>query len=116
KVLNWTQGRFAERGLTSPRLDAELLLAEVLKKDRVGLYMHFDQPLEAHELGSYRELIKRRLAGEPVAYLVGKKEFRSLELSVDARVLVARAATETVADLAIESVRRKGHPCVGAGG
>src|SRR4051794_32317634 len=102
RVLNWTQGRFAERRIATPRLDAEVLLAHVLGKDRVGLYTHFDQPLKADELTQYRELIKRRLGGEPVAYLVGKREFRSLELEVDARVLVPRPETETVIDVALE--------------
>ena len=104
RVLQWTQGRFSERGLPSARLDAELLLAHVLGKDRVGLYMHFDQPLEVDELTAYRELIKRRLGGEPVAYLVGKKEFRSLTLNVDARVLVPRPDTEATVELALECV------------
>jgi release factor glutamine methyltransferase len=101
RVLQWTQGRFTERGLATPRLDAEVLLAEVLGRDRVGLYTHFDQPLAPDELAAYRELIKRRLAGEPVAYLVGRREFRSLELRVDARVLVPRPETETLVDVAL---------------
>jgi release factor glutamine methyltransferase len=101
KVLTWTQGRFAERGLRSARLDAEVLLAQVLGRDRVGLYTHFDQPLSAEELAAFRALIKRRLAGEPVAYLVGKREFRSLELVVDARVLVPRPETETLVEVAL---------------
>jgi release factor glutamine methyltransferase len=103
-VLSWTQGRFAERRLPTPRLDAEVLLAHVLRKDRVGLYTHFDQPLQGDELAAYRELIKRRLGGEPVAYLVGKKEFRSLELEVDPRVLVPRPDTEAVVELALACV------------
>jgi release factor glutamine methyltransferase len=101
KVLQWTQGRFSERGLQTARLDAELLLAEVLGRDRVGLYTHFDQPLAADELQRYRELIKRRLAGEPVAYLVGRREFRSLELRVDERVLVPRPETEFAVEVAL---------------
>lgn len=100
-VLQWTEKRFAERGLGTPRLDAQLLLADVLKKDRVYLYTHFDQPLAPDELAKYRGLIQRRLAGEPVAYLVGKKEFRSLELAVDARVLVPRPDTEATVDAAL---------------
>ena len=100
-VLQWTEKRFGERGLGSPRLDAQLLLADVLQKDRVYLYTHFDQPLGPDELAKYRGLIQRRLGGEPVAYLVGKKEFRSLELLVDARVLVPRPDTETAVDAAL---------------
>jgi release factor glutamine methyltransferase len=97
-VLEWTEQRFRQRGLGAPRLDAQLLLAHVLGRDRVYLYTHFDQPLAAAELAAYRALIQRRLAGEPVAYLVGKKEFRSLELAVDARVLVPRPDTETLVE------------------
>jgi len=101
KVLTWTQGRFGERGIPSARLDAEVLLAHLLHRDRVGLYTHFDQPLSAEELSGFRELIKRRLAGESVAYLVGKREFRSLALHVDARVLVPRPETETLVEVAL---------------
>lgn len=101
-VLSWTEKRFAERGIGTPRLDAQVLLAKVLARDRVYLYTHFDQPLGADELAAYRGLIQRRLAGEPVAYLVGKKEFRSLELAVDPRVLVPRPDTETLVDVALE--------------
>jgi release factor glutamine methyltransferase len=100
-VLQWTEKRFGERGLGSPRLDAQLLLADVLQKDRIYLYTHFDQPLGPDELAKYRGLIQRRLGGEPVAYLVGKKEFRSLELAVDARVLVPRPDTEATVDAAL---------------
>jgi release factor glutamine methyltransferase len=112
RVLTWTQGRFAERGLATPRLDAEVLLAHVLGKDRVGLYTHFDQPLDAGELGEYRELIKRRLGGQPVAYLVGKREFRSLELQVDARVLVPQPDTEVTVELALSRLEGREAPRV----
>ena len=109
-VLQWTEKRFAERSLDTPRLDAQLLLADVLQKDRVYLYTHFDQPLGPDELAKYRGLIQRRLGGEPVAYLVGKKEFRSLELAVDARVLVPRPDTEATVDAALAHL-----PADGAG-
>jgi release factor glutamine methyltransferase len=100
-VLQWTEKRFADRGVGSPRLDAQVLLADVLHKDRVFLYTHFDQPLGPDELAAFRALIQRRLGGESVAYLVGKKEFRSLELAVDARVLVPRPDTEATVDAAL---------------
>jgi release factor glutamine methyltransferase len=104
KVLTWTQTRFAERGLPTARLDAELLLCHVLGCDRVRLYTHFDQPLEPNELAKYKDLIRRRIAGEPVAYLVGKKEFRSLELGVDPRVLVPRPDTETLVEVVLAAL------------
>ena len=100
-VLQWTEKRFGERGLASPRLDAQVLLAHVLQKDRVYLYTHFDQPLAADELAKYRGLIQRRLGGEPVAYLVGEKEFQSLTFAVDKRVLVPRPDTEATVDAAL---------------
>jgi release factor glutamine methyltransferase len=100
-VLNWTEQRFRERSIGTPRLDAQLLLAHVLQHDRVYLYTHFDQPLAPDELAAYRALIQRRLGGEPVAYLVGKKEFHSLELTVDARVLVPRPDTEILVETAL---------------
>jgi release factor glutamine methyltransferase len=98
KVLAWTKDRFAERAIASPRLDAELLLAHVLRRERIALYTHFEQPLAPEELAGYRAFIKRRLAGEPVAYLIGRREFRSLDLAVDARVLIPRPDTETLVE------------------
>jgi release factor glutamine methyltransferase len=102
KVLNWTTQRFQERGLESARLEAEVLLAHVLATTRVGLYTAFDKPLQATELARYKELIRRRLAGEPVAYLLGNQEFWSLPLTVDPRVLIPRRDTETLVELALE--------------
>lgn len=98
-VLSWTSGRFTEKGIASARLDAEVLLGHVLKLSRVQLYTSYDKPLLEAELGAYRELIKRRLAGEPVAYLIGEQEFWSLPLSVDARVLIPRRDTETLVEV-----------------
>lgn len=112
RVLGWTQQRFKERELRTPRLDAEVLLAHVLHRSRVALYTHHDQPLAPEELVAYRELIKRRLAGEPVAYLVGKQEFWSLELAVDPRVLVPRPETEGVVEAALAALKGRPAPTV----
>lgn len=101
RVLRWTQGRFAARGLLSPRLDAELLLAHTLGRSRVALYTHFDQPLSKDELARYRECIVRRLAGTPVAYLTGEKEFYGLSLHVSEAVLIPRPETELLVDVAV---------------
>ena len=101
RVLRWTQGRFAARGLASPRLDAELLLAHTLGRSRVALYTHFDQPLSRDELTRYRECIVRRLAGTPVAYLTGEKEFYGLGLHVSEAVLIPRPETELLVDVAL---------------
>jgi release factor glutamine methyltransferase len=93
--------RFTDRGLGTPRLDAEVLVAHTLGVSRVQLYVQFDRPLDPTELGKLRELVKRRQAGESVAYLTGKKEFWGLDLAVDARVLVPRPDTETLVDEAL---------------
>jgi release factor glutamine methyltransferase len=105
-VLLWTTSRFEERGLETPRLDAEILTAHALAVPRVQLYVQFDRPLTPDELGAIRASVKRRQAGESVAYVVGKKEFWGLELAVDARVLVPRPDTETLVDEAMERIGR----------
>jgi release factor glutamine methyltransferase len=97
-VIKWTVARFTERRLETPRLDAEILVAHALGLSRVQLYVQHDRPLTAAELADIRGLIKRRQAGESVAYVVGKKEFWGLELAVDARVLVPRPDTETLVE------------------
>ena len=102
EVIRWTVARFTERGIETPRLDAELLVAHALGLPRVQLYVQFDRPLLPAELADIRALIKRRQAGESVAYLLGKKEFWGLELAVDARVLVPRPDTETLVEEARE--------------
>jgi release factor glutamine methyltransferase len=93
-VIRWTDERFAKNGLATPRLDAEILLAHALGMDRVGLYTHFDQPLHPDELARFRELIQRRLKREPVAYILGRREFWSLDLTVTPHVLIPRPETE----------------------
>src|SRR3954470_6381438 len=99
-VVKWTTARFGEpgRAIETPRLDAEILAAHALGMSRVQLYVQYDRPLDAAELAGMRELVKRRQAGESVAYIVGKKEFFGIELAVDARVLVPRPDTETLVD------------------
>jgi release factor glutamine methyltransferase len=103
-VLRWTTSRFAQRGLASPRLDAEILVAHALGISRVQLYVQFDRPLEVTELGAMRALVKRRQDGESVAYIIGKKEFFGIELDVDTRVLVPRPDTETLVDEALARI------------
>ena len=99
-VLDWTTKRFAEAGISSARLEAQVLLAHVLGCTRTQLYTGFDKPLAEGELAAYRELIKRRLAGEPVAYLVSEHEFWGMPFHVDPSVLVPRPDTETVIEVA----------------
>jgi release factor glutamine methyltransferase len=105
-VIRWTTTRFEERGVGTPRLDAEILTAHALGVARVQLYVQFDRPLTPAELGTIRELVKRRQGGESVAYVIGKKEFWGLDFAVDARVLVPRPDTETLVDEALARIGR----------
>jgi release factor glutamine methyltransferase len=95
-LIGWADERFKKEGMATPRLDAEVLLAETLATDRVGLYTHFDQPLQPDELTRFKEFIRRRLRREPVAYILGRKEFWSLPLRVTPEVLIPRPETETL--------------------
>jgi release factor glutamine methyltransferase len=110
EVVRWTTGRFAQRNLASPRLDAEVLVAHALALTRVQLYVQYDRPLDAAELAAIRELVKRRQAGESVAYITGKKEFFGIELTVDARVLVPRPDTETLVDESLARLTEGARP------
>lgn len=93
-LIRWADERFKKEGLATPRLDAEVLLAETLGMERVGLYTHFDQPLKPDELARFKKLILRRLRREPVAYILGKREFWSLPFKVTPDVLIPRPETE----------------------
>ncbi len=104
KLLRWTADYFAGRGIDSPRLDAELLLAETLKLDRVGLYLNFERPLQADELTVYREKVRRRAGREPLAYILGRTEFWSLPLRVTPDVLIPRPDTELLVEQALARV------------
>jgi release factor glutamine methyltransferase len=84
------------------RLDAEVLLAHVLGVDRARLVLDHDAELEGEPIGRFEDLISRRRRGEPVAYLIGRRPFRALELTVDARVLIPRPETEGIVEAAVE--------------
>jgi len=101
-VLDWTRERFQRAGIATARLDAEVLLALVLGCARIDLYASaLDRPLDAGERDRFRELVRRRLEHEPVAYISGTREFWSLALRVDRRVLIPRPETETLVEQAL---------------
>ena len=102
-LLRWTTQHFKSRGLDSPRLDAECLLAHALGTDRLRLYLDFDKPVEAGERARYRELVRRRASDRvPVSILTGRREFWSLPLRVSGDVLTPRPETEVLVALALE--------------
>ena len=119
-MLKWSEQYFGSHGAETPRLDAEVLLSHLLGEKRIYLYVHFDQPLTADELANYKELVKRRTSGEPVAYICGEKEFMGLAFKVTPSVLVPQPDTETLVEAAIERLRGKNSPritdiCTGSG-
>ncbi|SDZ98311.1 [protein release factor]-glutamine N5-methyltransferase [Desulfuromusa kysingii] len=108
RLLRWVTTYFTEKGIDSPRLDAELLLAHTLQLDRVGLYLNYDRPLLAAELDKIRPLVKRRGQREPLQYLLGTTEFWSLEFVVTPAVLIPRADTEILVEEALNHTGPEG--------
>ncbi len=104
EVLKWTTEYFSVNGIDSPRLTAEILLSEVLGIERIGLYVRFDQPLSEDERTRFKALVKRRLLREPVAYILGRKDFWKIELDLTPDVLIPRPETEILVERAIEAV------------
>ena len=105
RILKWTEQYFKDKGIESPRLDAEVLLAHVLEKQRIYLYVHFDEPLQPAELAAYREMIKQRVLRVPVAQILGEKEFMGLTFKVTADTLVPRPDTEILVQAAVERLK-----------
>jgi release factor glutamine methyltransferase len=106
KLLNWTKDYLDKVNLENPRLCAEMLLAFTLHCQRIELYTRFDYRPTEDELKAFRELVQRARAFEPVAYLVGQKEFYSLRFKVTPDVLVPRAETELLAREAITHLQK----------
>ena len=97
-ALQWSADFLKSKGSDSPRVDAELLLCDVLGFKRVQLYTNFDRPLDESEREKYRTYIRRRAAGEPVAYILGAKEFAGREFRVTPDVLIPRPETELLVE------------------
>ncbi len=111
-ILTWTKQYFADKGVASPRLDAEVLLSHILGKDRMYLYVNFDQPLEADELAAFREAVKQRAKRVPVAYITGRKEFFGLPFSVTPAVLIPRPDTEVLVEASLRRLQGREAPLI----
>lgn len=96
RLLQWTADYFQKQGVNSPRLDAEVLLASARGCERIELYAAFHETADDNLRATFRELVRRRSAGEPVAYLVGHREFYSMSLMVTSDVLIPRPETESL--------------------
>jgi release factor glutamine methyltransferase len=106
RAVSWATEDFRARGFSSQRLDAELLLGHAIGLDRVHVIIEGERPLDASELSRFRELIKRRRAAEPVAYILGQREFFGLAITVDRRVLIPRPDTEILVETALKRTER----------
>lgn len=107
EVLQWTAQFFGDKGIHNFRLDAEVLLAHVLKTDRLRLYVDFHKPLQPEELSTYRTLIKQRTQRIPVAYLTGNKEFMGLSFYVCPAVLIPRSDTEILVETILARINQE---------
>ncbi len=105
RLLEWTTDHFKKAGAESARLEAEILLAESLGCQRIELYTRYNEVPPADEMAQFRAWVKRRAAGEPVAYIVGYREFYSLRFDVNANVLIPRPETEHLVVAALEAAK-----------
>jgi len=106
RLLTWTTQHFEAKGIDSPRLAAEMLLAHVLGTQRLKLYMDPDRPASELERAAFRELVERALAHEPVDYLVGHSPFFSLQFKVTHDTLIPRPSTETLVEQVLQHARQ----------
>ena len=109
KILAWSTDYFQKKSVDAPRLNAELLLGRALGLSRVQLYVQFDRPLTDAELAAFKELVQRRAAREPLAYILREREFYSLRFEVSPAVLIPRPETEELVERGLEHLRRT-HP------
>jgi release factor glutamine methyltransferase len=107
KLLNRTAKYLADKGVDSPRLSAELLLGDVAGLKRIELYTQFDKPVTKEQLDRLRDLVKRAGQHEPIAYIIGKAEFYSLELNITPDCMIPRPETELLVERAIEFLRKR---------
>lgn len=120
RVLEWTTQHLKKHGSETPRLDAEILLAHARNCPRIALYTQFDEPLSDPVRAKMRELVQRRAQSEPVAYLVGHREFFSLDFDVTRDVLIPRPDTETLVMAVLDAAKPLVEPkildlCTGSG-
>lgn len=107
ELLDWTCEKFESIGIEQARTDAQYLLASALGCSRMQLYVQLDRLLDRDERQSFREMVRRRLAREPVAYIEGRRGFHALDLDLEVNpsVLVPRPETEHLVDWALETLK-----------
>jgi release factor glutamine methyltransferase len=112
EILKWTTRYFAEKSISTPRLDAEILLAHALSAERLYLYLNMDRPLSPSERSTFRELVKRRARREPVALITGRKEFWSTSFRTVLGVLIPRPETEVLVEAVLQEIKEVQFPQV----
>ncbi len=106
KIIQWAVPYLTQKGITSPRMDVELLVAHALHLDRLKVYLQFDRPLDGSELAAIRELLKRRAQREPLQYILGQREFFGFDFKVGPGVLIPRPETELLVEGALKHLER----------
>lgn len=112
RILDWTTAHLTKHGSDSPRLDAEVLLSFARKCERIRLYTNYEDEVSDEQRALMRELVQRRAKSEPVAYLVGHREFFGLDFYVDSHVLVPRPDTETLVMELVDEIQKRTNPSV----
>jgi len=115
KLIQWTSGHFEKKGIPNPRLDAELLLAHVLKCKRVDLYTGFEKTVGDNHLAEFKVLIERRAKREPLQYIIGETEFWGLKFKVTPDVLIPRPETELLVEESLKFPEAKNILDIGTG-
>jgi release factor glutamine methyltransferase len=115
RLIEWTRGFFDKKGIPSPRLEAEILLAHVLGCERIALYMQYDQHVEDAQRNAFRDLVKRRSEREPTRYLVGGSEFLSLAMKITPACLIPRPETEQLVEEVLRDAGLKKKPAPALG-
>jgi len=105
KAIALSTDYLRKKGFPQARLEAELLLAKILSTNRLQLYLKFDQILNEEQKSAYREILKRRMEYEPIAYILGEREFLSRPFFVDRSVMIPRPETELLVETAIDILR-----------
>jgi len=102
ELLKLSSQYLSQHGVPNSRLDAEVLLADILNTDRIGLYVNYDRPISSAEISRYRIAVAKRAIRIPVAYITGKKEFMSMDFHVEDGVLIPRPDTEVLVDTVVQ--------------
>lgn len=104
EIIDWSREYLADKGFANARLETELLLGHSLSLPRIELYLNFERPMSESELARYKALLKRRLAGEPVQYVIGTAAFMFAEFEVTPAVLIPRPETEALTEVALRMI------------